>query len=946
MRLSTSDAVIANLPGQRRMLDVVRDSLRSSRKVSIAVSFFRYSGFGLITDDLKDFQVRGGRLRLLVSTYMFVTQPDALKAVLAFPNVTARLHLASPVGGANQGFHAKMYVLEDEPAECWVGSSNFTKGGLATNIEANLRHVGGPEVTVVSSLFEQLWSRADVLPLTHDLIEDYRRSIPPIEPLPRLPPVRLADERAVYNVKDPTDPRPLISGVQPNEAQAEALIRLTSLRETGERKAAIVAAPGVGKTFLAAFDAKAMDAKSLLFLSNRLEHVTQAERTYRQVFADSRSYGQAFSGQCDSSADFLFATVQSASLQPAITGRHFDYVVIDEFHHASAPSYRALLDKLDHDFLLGLTATPERQDGHDVLELCDYNVAYEVRLIEAINRGWLMPFHYFGIADDSVNYAEIPWRSGRFDPARLETALMIEERVDTMLQHCEFRGFDGPKRVTVGFCAGVRHARFMAEALSRRGLVAEAVTGEISVDERESIYARLQDPAEPLEWIFVADVLNEGVDLPAINSIVFLRPTESSTIFIQQLGRGLRLTPHAEVLTALDFVGHHNSAWLAIDALNDPGAPRGPSTVEPLGLTPPSGCEVVLDTRTLEVLEKVDRIARTKKEACLEAYRRLKRDFDIPHPRPVDLLSDADMPGLADVRAAFGSWIGLRIAAGDSAPWEREVEAGGASHQLLLTAEKDWQAQRVYPYAALWGLCANPKRPEAGYDAFFDRFPRWRVEYKPYGDSKVLETLKKKLRHLLEGESITDDALASIPAHLLLTEIETRLQYTLEKDFRIRHGGVLHRPSDLILHRRYTRPEIVNYFDAQYDPARHNAGVLKFDCDGSHIIIIAKLDTSGAVTEHQYRNELQGNGTFLWTSQNQQTPDTGTGREIVEHRQGGRTIHVFVQPGSHSKAFYLGTAHVEVGHVRGSQPMSVPFLLEHPVTAAVLEQLEGSDSRP
>lgn len=942
MRLSTSDAVVSNLPGQRRMLDVVRASLRSSRQVSIAVSFFRYSGFGLVADDLKEFQERGGRLRLLVSTYMFVTQPDALKAVLAFPGVTARLHLASPAGAANQGFHAKMYVLDDEPAECWVGSSNFTKGGLATNIEANLRHLGDPEVTVVRSLFEQLWSRADVLPLTHDLIEDYRRSIPPIEQLPPLPALRLADERAVYNINDPTDHRPLIPRVRPNEAQIEALRQLASLRESGERRAAIVAAPGVGKTFLAVFDAQAMDAESLLFLSNRLEHVTQAERTYRHVFADSRSYGRAFAGQCDSEADFLFATVQSALSQPAVTGRHFDYVVIDEFHHASAPSYRALLEKLDHSFLLGLTATPERQDGHDVLELCDYNVAYEVRLVEAINRGWLMPFHYFGIADESVNYGEIPWRSGRFDPEKLETALMIEERVDTMLRHCEVRGFDGPKRVTVGFCAGVRHARFMAEALVRRGLVAEAVVGEIAVDVRESIYARLQDPTDSLEWIFVADLLNEGVDLPAINSIVFLRPTESATIFIQQLGRGLRLTPHAEVLTALDFVGHHNSAWLAIEALNDPAAPRGPSTVEPLDLTPPSGCEVVLDVRTLEVLAKVERVARTKKEACLDAYRRLKKDFDIAHPRPVDLLSDPLMPGLAEIRGAFGSWIGLRIAAGDAEPWEREIEAGGASHQLLIAAEKDWQAQRVYPYAALWGLCAQPKRPEDGYEAFFDRFPRWRVEYKPYGDSGIVETLKKKLGHLLDAESLAHDALISIPANLLLTEIEARLQYTLEKDFRIRHGGVLHRPSDLILHRRYTRPEIVNYFAAQYDPARHNAGVLKFDCDGAQIVIIAKLDTSGAVTQHQYRNELQGEGTFLWTSQNQQSPDTGTGRDIVEHRQGARTIHIFVQPGSHSKAFYLGTANVDIGRVRGSQPMSVPFLLEHPVTAVVLEQLEGN----
>ena len=261
---------------------------------------------------------------------------------------------------------------------------------------------------------------------------------------------------------------------------------------------------------------------------------------------------------------------------------------------------------------------------------------------------------------------------------------------------------------------------------------------------------------------------------------------------------------------------------------------------------------------------------------------------------------------------------------------------------MLLAAEKDWQAQRIYPYAALWGMCKEPERPEAGYEAFFKRFPRWRVEYKPYGDSRVRETLDKKLGNLLDGEALAASALASIPADLLLAEIEARLQYTLERDFRTRHGGVLHRPSDLTLHRRYTRPEIVNYFGLQYDPARHNTGVLKFECDGDQIVIMVKLDTSGAVSEHQYRNELQDENTFLWTSQNQQSPASGTGREIVEHQQRGLTIHLFVQPGSHSKAFYLGTVATQVDGVKGSRPMSVPFLLEHPVSAAVLDELEES----
>ncbi|WP_166815914.1 DUF3427 domain-containing protein [Luteimonas yindakuii] len=910
------------------MLDVVRGAFRSARDVSIAVSFFRYSGLGLVADELRALEQRGGTLRLLVSTYMCVTQPDALRAVLRFPNVTARLHLACLEGAKSQGFHAKMYVI-DEPSECWVGSSNFTKGGLSTNIEANLRHAGAVEVSAAQTLFEQLWSRDDAVPLTMEVIETYERSIPKQVSLAPPSGRSLLDVQGTYNAH-----------VKPNAAQAEALDRLKELRESGERRAAIVAAPGIGKTFLAAFDARARNARSLLFLSNRLEHLTQALRTFQQVFGNSRIFGEVFGGQAEAQADFVFATVSSASNSTALLEREFDYVVVDEFHHAAAKSYRALIDRLSPRFLLGLTATPERQDGHDVLALCDYNVAYEVRLVEAINRGWLLPFHYFGVSDDSVNYSAIPWRSG-FDPEQLEIALMVEARVDAMLEQCRLRGFDGPKRVAVGFCAGVRHARYMADALVRRGLEARAVTGADSVAEREAIYARLQDPSDPLEWLFVADVLNEGVDLPAINCLVFLRPTESATIFIQQLGRGLRLTPHSEVLTVLDFVGHHRTAWLAVEALNDRAAPIGPTTVRELDITPPEGCEIVLDARTVEILEKVRRFAPSRKDVCLATYKRLKEELDIARPHLVDLLSDPGMPTPSDVRTAFGSWIGVRLAAGDTEPWESRIAVGGPAFDLLLAAEKDWQAQRVYAYAALWGMCARPDDPMSGYEAFYARFPRWQVEYKPFAESKVAETLKRKLGELFDGTRLVDTVLREIPSDCLLAEVEGRLQYTLENDFRLRHGGVLRRPADLGLHRSYSRPEIVNHFGNQYDPARHNKGVLRFEIEGGHTVIITKLDTSGAVQRHQYVNALVGASRFLWTSQNQQAQDNSSGREILEHRQRGNTLHLFVQPGSHSPATYLGV--VDVAAVEGDRPMRVTFDLRHVVPPAVLAQLGAGD---
>lgn len=915
------------------MLDVLRSALNSADRVAISVSFLRYSGLGLIADDLKRFGERGGRSRFLTSTYMGITQPEALRSLREFKGVDCRVHVTGHGTGPSTGFHTKLYIFRGKQQECWVGSSNLSKGGLAANLEANLRHTGEFEIRCADELFDQLWMRHDTIALDDSFIASYAESLRASLPLPSFtwtPPVPLAQERNW--AADTIEQAP-----RPNPAQCEALARLAALRTSGEVRACVIAAPGVGKTFLAAFDAQAAGAKAVLFLSHRLEHLTQSNRTFSAVFGNARSYGQLFDGRDGGSADIVFATIASASSDARIRDRTFDYVVVDEFHHAAAPSYRALLERLRPRFLLGLTATPERQDGADVLRLCDYNVAYEVRLVDAINRGWLLPFHYFGVADDLIDYAALPWRSGRFDPDALENALMVRERVDAMLQHCRERGFDGPRRATVGFCAGVRHAEYMARALNDKGIDAACVSGRMSVADREHIYRRFQNPNDSLEWLFVADVLNEGVDIPAINSIVFLRPTESATIFIQQLGRGLRLAPDCEVLTVLDFVGHHRTAWLALDALADRDAPHGPSTVHELDVTPPRACEIVLDLRTLEILDKIKKQGGSRRQACLDAYRMLKDELGIDRPYPVDLSAHPDMPSLGDVRSAWGSWLGLRVAAGDAAPWEIALDEDAPAFHLLTAVERDWQAQRVYGYAAVWGMCAEPADPERGYEMFFERFPRWRAEYKSLPETKVADTLNKKLGSLLSGSRITGAALDGIPAGALLVEIEGRLQYTLEKDYRLRHGGVLRSPEDLVLHRRYDRPDIVNHFGCQYDPARHNAGVLRLGHDPTHVVILTKLDTSGAIARHQYANRFDGPARFTWTSQNKQTRTNPAGREILEHREQGRPIRLFVQSTSHSKAVYCGE--VDAVSAVGDAPMAVTFQLHRPMPFAVLAEL-------
>lgn len=925
-------SLATNLPGQLRMLDVVRHHLEFADELLLSVSFLRFSGLQLIIDDLERFVRRGGRARVLTSTYMNHTQPEALRQLVALDAVEARLHFADPTRA--DGFHPKFLVFGGpRGSSCWVGSSNLSKGGLTSNVEANLRHDDPDVVAHVRATFETLWERPDTFALDGGVIDHYAQAM--LE----------AHRRMILPAIEP--PRARAGGARPtpNEAQREALAQLARLRATGEERAIVIAATGVGKTFLAAFDARAAGASSVLFVSHRLEHLTQARETFEAVFGEERSSGLVHARSKQTGADMIFSTVQSARSSAALMARRFDYMIVDEFHHAAAPSYRALLDEMQPGFLLGLTATPEREDGHEVLKLCDYNVAYEVRLLEAIRRSWLIPFHYFGIADEAVDYDASFWRKRHFDPDELENALMLDARVEHIWAHAHAKGFDGPGRVAVGFCAGRKHARFMASRFERAGARAVALTGEDDLATRHEVYARLQDPRDELEWLFVADLLNEGVDLPALNTLLFLRPTQSATIFIQQLGRGLRRSPGCEVLTVLDFVGRHRNAWLPLEALHDAGAPRDARTHEEFDITPPAHCEIILDDLTRDILRKVRRHTRRRKDRCKEAYASMRAELGEP-PFPIDLVGRQDVPELRVFRGAFGSWLDLRIEMGDAEAWERALGEESLARALLRGAERDWQQQRVYAYALFWGLCHTPEDPEAGYEAFFERFPRWRVEHAELSSTTAWETLGKKLGACLVERRLAPGIVEAFPDRGQMREhVERRLRHVLARDYRMRHGGVLRTPAQLELHRTYEgRPVIINHFGVQFDPARHNQGVIEFGADDpcpNHTVLITKLDTSTALEDYQYENAFDPHdpGLFHWQSQNRQRQDNDAGRRILDHVELGITLHLFVQPRSHASPTYMGPVKVE--RVEGDAPMNVTLRFEHDVPDVVRRALIG-----
>lgn len=895
-----------NFNREEDMLEVIKQRLKTSTEIKFAVSFIRFSGLGLLIDPLKEFIKKGGHAQIITSTYLNVTQPGCLEVLLDLLGENFKV--------INQeiDFHAKFWWFgPKDNGCCWVGSSNMTSSGLMKNTELNLSRSDDIALKETEEVFDSFWQNSTII--NKEFIDNYSKEI----------------EKNVLSNK-------VISIYSPNPAQIDALKNLNSFREIGIKEAAVIAATGIGKTFLAAFDIQQMGADSVLYISHRSEHLRQSLDTIKKVLGSNKSYGLVDSHNKQFDADIVLSTIQSYCNSDKLKKRNFDYIILDEFHHAEAPSYKTLkLAKQNSKFFLGLTATPERQDGLDVLEWCSHNIAYEVRLPEAIERQWLIPFHYFGIADDSIDYKDINWRSIK----DIENSLSVQARVDLIYKSAKEYGYDGKKRVTVGFCAGKNHARFMAKSFNEKGETAMSVLGEIDVETRRDIYTRLANENDPLSWIFVSDVLNEGVDIPAINSILMLRPTESSTIFLQQLGRGLRLHHSCEYLTVLDFVGHHNSAWLvfqSIDTLN--GGGKKTVISDELTIVPPLNCTVTLQEKTREILNKVLKIS--NKDKIIKFYKDFKQQLD-KIIYPVDLLTVPTAPKINDFRfgSKIKSWLDFKEAIGDLESYEHAYFKSKKTLEFLHDCEKDLQVDFIKSFVLIWAVAINEDNITEAYNSFYKKFPKFNIEFKPLNiNTDKITKFKSSFSKYIDSNYKLHEEIKQTLGDYLITEIENRILYYIERDIKIRHYGVLSSPDKFNLHRPYERYEIVRHFGKQYNHTSYKNGIYQID---NSIIIICSLDNSGKIEQHQYENHFISSNEFVWSSQNSNhSNDNGLGQSVVEHQQRGLKIYLFVKHKNKTQIF-LGLIDY-ISHIETDlkKPMKVTFKLKSKMSFEAIEYLK------
>lgn len=587
------------------MYESLKKSIQESDEIIMNVSFIRDSGMKLLIKDLKEAKERGKRIKILTSDYMKVTEPNALYRLLEIGGVKI---FDNPL---NKSFHPKTYIFRrKDDFEIYVGSSNISYSALISGVEWNYNFVSGQndEVKEILDEFTELYER-NSFELTLQWLREYEKRY----------------KKSEYGEIFDNQEKRSDEVIEPIKFQIPALYELSKTREEGYKKAMIVVGTGLGKTYLAVFDS--MNFKRVLFIAHRDEILRGARNSFESVYRDSRSYGYFNALEKESKKDIVFASISTLSKSEYLRDEwfakdSFDYIVVDEFHHSSSKSYLKVLNYFQPQFLLGLTATPDRADNGDIYKLCDYNIAYECDFRVGINNGWLVPFEYYGIYDDT-DYSLIPWRSGKYDLEALENALVIEKRVDLVFKkYMEHR-----KKSTVGFCASVKHCEVMNQYFRKQGIRSEIIIGETPISKRQEIIGKFKE--KKVEVIFTVDIFNEGVDIPCIDTLLFLRPTLSYTIFIQQLGRGLRTFEGKDSVRVLDFVGNYKGAELRpLFLTGNYKKGKGVINTTDKEFLLPEGCSAEFNFKLIEYFEKFKRKSIRQEELVKLEYKNLMETLE------------------------------------------------------------------------------------------------------------------------------------------------------------------------------------------------------------------------------------------------------------------------------------------------------------------------------
>lgn len=916
-RLSQSELFTGN-PVGLSFESEIRKEILSSDEICWLVSFIKFSGVRIFKTELEEFTNRGGKLRIITTSYMGATEVKAIEFLSSLPNTEIKVSYNS----AHERLHAKAYLFLRKSGfhTGYIGSSNISHSALTKGLEWNLKITTqeiGHIIDKSQKTFDTYWEDKE--------FENYTAG--------------KDRERLTKSLKLQKNYKN--SGIttffdlQPFAFQIELLNKLESERENHNRwRNLIVAATGTGKTVISAFDFKNFRRKfpkaKLLFVAHRKEILEQAKETFQHVLRDA-NFGELWvDGQEPLHFEQLFASVQT--LNSRIDGLSlnidfFDFIIIDEVHHIAANSYRPILNRFHPQILLGLTATPERMDGADILkDFCDV-IAAEIRLPEALNRKLLSPFQYFAISD-TVDISKISWRNGRYEILEL-TKLYTENdhRVGEILKNCEEYLTDINEVRALGFCVSQEHAKYMAEKFTLAGLKADYLTSKNSND-RGEIRDRLFK--KEINYLFVVDIFNEGIDIPEIDTVLFLRPTESLTIFLQQLGRGLRLSPDKDCLTVLDFVGNARPEYdfeHKFRALIGKTHTSIIKEIEDEFPHLPLGCSIVLEKKAKQViLDNIRAAIDFRRPQLLVKIQNYKHQSTLP----LNLKNFLSFNHLELLQLyKKGSWKRLCADAGAISDFKEPNEkefTRGISKKLLVCNSLSYF--KFIKKLILHNFKLDLLSEEEKLMAIMFHYDIWQIAGSKLGFNSIQESLRALLNNPVMIEELKE------VIDYLISQVDV-----IEKDINLGYAFPLK------LYSRYNRDQILAALRLhKFDKASSNReGVAyKKSINTEALFITLKKSDKEYSPTTMYDDYALNEFLFHWQSQNSTAPNSPKGISYINHKNMGKKILLFVREQNQDE-YGLTMSYVFIGEAKfiksyGAKPMNIEWKLDEPMPGYLLKE--------